>query len=92
VPEIIGRYRVSVDGSLEQRIVGFDPREITTAPREPEARAGHVSTAGATHQVDASPQVALLLLVLLALELVLRALGRFRPRVHRRKLDRPSIS
>ncbi|MCC6899328.1 MAG: VWA domain-containing protein [Polyangiaceae bacterium] len=90
VPSRVGRYRVRVEGTTEQRIVTLDPAEITTAPHEPDQHDERVVTSGVDNQVDASSEVALALLALLALELVLRATRRLAPRRNRRRADRPS--
>jgi von Willebrand factor type A domain/Aerotolerance regulator N-terminal len=82
-----GRYRVSVDGSSEARVVTLDPREITTPPREPDTAAEHVQTGGVDQRVDVSSQLALALLLLLVAELTLRAAGRTRARARRRRRD-----
>lgn len=90
VPSLVGRYRVLVEGAAEQRIVTLDPAEITTAPREPDQNDERVVTSGVDNQVDASSEIALVLLGLLAIELALRAFGRLAPRRRRRRGDRPA--
>jgi hypothetical protein len=90
VPERAGRYRVTIDDSVETRFVTIDGREVTTPPREPSARVDPVLASGVQSRVDISSEVALALLGLLLAELVLRALGRFGLRRGRRRSDRPS--
>lgn len=85
VPVRAGRYRVTIDDVVEYRVVGIDPREVTTLPREPSARAEGVMTGGVQTQVDVSSEVAIALLALLLAELVIRSLGRIRPRRERRR-------
>ena len=73
VPELAGRYLIkTVDGSHE-RTVTLDPAEITTDPREaPTAESGPAEAATAPG-VDVSSELVLLLLVLVGLELGVRA-------------------
>ncbi len=71
----LGRYRVKVDGETRTRIVTIDPAEITTAPRKPDAKVEAAAGGNGQARVDASPNVALALLALLALELLLRVAG-----------------
>jgi len=87
IPERAGRYRVVIDGSAETRIVGIDAKEVTTPPREPGKQQDKVLTGGIQSQVDVSSEVALALLALLLVELVIRTLGRFRPRRSRRRAE-----
>ena len=90
VPDRVGRYRVSVDGNGERRIVTLDAGEVTTAPKEPDKADARVVTGGVDERVDVSSEVALSLLALLALELVIRAASRFRPKRARRRGDPPA--
>ena len=89
-PELVGRYRVSLDGAAERRVVTLEASEITDAPREPDQADERVVTGGVQNEVDVSSDVALLLLVLLALELGLRAFRRFEPKRRRRRGDLPA--
>lgn len=87
VPELVGRYRVSLDGQSERRVVTLDETELTTAPREPDKTDERVVTGGVDNQVDVSSEVALVLLALLVLELGLRAAHRLKPKRARRRGD-----
>ena len=88
VPELVGRYELRVGGEPQTRIVTLDGREITDAPRPLDAAVAERARAAAPTQIDASREVALLVLGLLALELGLRVVGRLlrrRPGVERRR-------
>lgn len=76
--EVAGRYRVRSSDGDEERVVTLDPEEILTQPRSaPGSRAAEPLT-GRRRDVDASPEVARLLVALLAAEVLLRLLRRAR--------------
>lgn len=77
VPELAGRYRVTIDGESQDRFVLIDPEEITTAPGE---LAGSMARAAAEQPapIDASRELGMILLALFGLELVFRAVRTFR--------------
>jgi hypothetical protein len=82
VPETAGRYAVTVDGEASSRFVELDPVELTTTSLRPAERALVGAEAQGGDSVDASPEWALLVLFLFALELGARAFGdRFRRRL-----------
>jgi hypothetical protein len=71
-PSVLGSYRVKVDGRTETRVAAPDERELDLRPR-PAASAGPGDAAGEKRaSVDASGEVALGLLALMALEMALR--------------------
>lgn len=85
VPETTGRYAVTVDGEASWRFVELDPEELTTPSLRPTERALVGAETGGGDSVDASPEWALLVLFLFALELGTRAFGdRMRRRFARR--------
>jgi hypothetical protein len=71
-PELAGAYRVTQGASTQTRVAGLDEREITDPPGT--AVGGGQTKAGGegSSAVDASPELALLLLGLFAGELALR--------------------
>jgi hypothetical protein len=76
VPPRVGTYRITVDGKTEVRVAAPVAREIDLRPR-----GAAPSTAGAgvgeqRAKVDASGEVALLLLAVVAGEMALRAWSR----------------
>ena len=76
VPPRLGIYRITVDGKAETRVAAPDPREVDLRPR---AAASSTAGAGVGEQrakVDASGEVALLLLAALAGEMALRVWSR----------------
>jgi hypothetical protein len=72
-PAVRGAYRVTTDRGEERRTVTVDPQEITAEPVPPPPGAQAALEASAGQLSDASPEVAIFLLVLLGLELALRA-------------------
>ncbi len=72
-PALRGVYRVSFDKNEQTRVVSVEAGEVLAAPRHAPSRAGQ-ATSGGEARVDASREVALLLVVLLALELGARML------------------
>jgi hypothetical protein len=82
VPERAGRYHVTVDGESSWRFVELEVDELVREPLEPTERVRVVHSPAGSDRVDASPQWALLVLALFALELGTRAFGdRFRRRL-----------
>lgn len=75
VPEWAGRYQLLLDGNREVRLVNVDPEELVTQPLGRDSTAAAVQAAKTNPVVDASPQWAVLLLVLFAAELAFRVLG-----------------
>lgn len=71
-PEVAGRYRVRTPEAEEERTVSFDPEEIGLLPRTPPLQKQSDDRAERRPEVDASPEVAMLLLLLVAFELALR--------------------
>jgi hypothetical protein len=84
VPEVRGRYRVRTGSTETLRVVTLDADELVRKPREA-AQAGVVegSDDGGA-RVDASSELALVLLILITIELAVRMLGRTRRRRIRR--------
>jgi hypothetical protein len=80
VPEVRGRYRVKTDTGETLRVVTVDAEELTRRAKAADAAGAVVAEGAAESRVDASREIALLLLVLLAVELGLRAHGRLRRR------------
>ncbi|HLV22803.1 MAG TPA: VWA domain-containing protein [Polyangiaceae bacterium] len=87
VPATLGRHEVTIDGDRSFRVVVPSEAEILEQPRDPTAK-GLAQSAAQTTQVDASSELALLLLVLLAGELLLRSYRRYRARP--RELAKPA--
>ncbi|MCA9599768.1 MAG: VWA domain-containing protein [Myxococcales bacterium] len=82
---LAGRYEVSVDGDVQERVVNVSEQEITARSHDPAELAPTVASGTASTQVDASRQLALVLLGLFVGEIALRARGRRRPARERRK-------
>ena len=76
-PTLAGRYTLHLDDKTEERVVTLDPSEITTLPQKPPAGAAQARANANAGNVDASPELGLAALALLALELALRAYRRF---------------
>ncbi len=72
-PALRGVYRVSFDGTEQTRVVAVEAGEVLAAPRHAPSHVGQ-ATGGGEARIDASREVALLLVVLLALELAARML------------------
>lgn len=75
-----GRYRVRGSDGDEERIVTLDPEEILTPPRSAQSSRAAEPLTGRRRDVDASPEVARLLIGLLALEVLLRLVRAMRAR------------
>jgi hypothetical protein len=76
--EVAGRYRVRSSDGDEERVVTLDPEEILTQPRSAQGAPVAEPLTGRRRDVDASPEVARLLVGLLAAEVLLRLLRRVR--------------
>ncbi|MGK3997316.1 VWA domain-containing protein [Sorangium sp. So ce1024] len=74
-PPLAGLYELTLDGERSTRVVSVPEREIDLRPRRVAASARAPELGGMSASIDASPYVALLLLLLLAAELLLRAIG-----------------
>lgn len=70
--ESAGRYRVRTPEGDEERTVSLDPEEIGLLPKAPAAKAEAEARAKKRPEVDASPESAMLLIVLVLLELLVR--------------------
>ena len=71
-PELTGAYRVTHGASVQTRIAGLDEREITDPPGTAQGGAQAAAGGEGSSSVDASPELALVLLGLFAGELALR--------------------
>jgi hypothetical protein len=71
-PELAGRYRVRTPEGTEERTVSLDPAEIGTLPRPPATSAEAANQPKRRPEVDASPETAMVLVLLIALELLIR--------------------
>jgi hypothetical protein len=71
-PALLGSYQVKVDGRTETRVASPDERELDLRPRAFEASAPGPSGGEKRAAVDASGEVALALLALMALEMAVR--------------------
>lgn len=80
VPELAGRYRVTSNESVRVRTVHVEDREITDPPGAWDPGGGEAQGGAAAGAVDASPELAVLLLALFAAELGFRLLGEARRR------------
>ncbi|XYH98961.1 VWA domain-containing protein [Sorangium sp. So ce1128] len=74
-PPLAGLYELTLDGERSTRVVSVPEREIDLRPRRVAESARAAELGGMSASIDASPYVALVLLLLLAAELLLRALG-----------------
>jgi hypothetical protein len=71
-PAVLGSYQVKVDGRTETRVAAPDERELDLRPRPATTAGPGEATAERRASVDASGEVALALLALMALEMALR--------------------
>ncbi len=76
--ELAGRYQVRLGDESQVRIVTLDPQEVSRQPEKLDAKAQEQEAAIGRSQVDASAELAVLLLLLLAAELVMRLVLRTR--------------
>jgi hypothetical protein len=67
-----GAYHVVTERGEEQRVVVIDTQEITAEPQPPPTGAGAAVEHASAELLDASPEVATLLIGLLSLDLLLR--------------------
>jgi hypothetical protein len=72
VPSRLGFYRIQVDGRSEARVAELVPRELDLRPRKLSVTATGKAFGENRSAIDASPALAVALLVLLVLELALR--------------------
>jgi hypothetical protein len=77
---LAGRYRVGLGDESQERIVTLDPREVSAQPRKLDQEKARGEAAGSRSQVDASAELAFVLLLLFAAELLMRLLLRTRRR------------
>lgn len=68
-PETVGRYQINLNGKAEARFITLPADEVLSVPKQDLPSAWRATKAGATPQVDASPELGWFLLGLLALEL-----------------------
>jgi hypothetical protein len=80
VPGLSGRYRVTLAGQQQQRIVTTDPQEVLDQPKSPWPSSAQAAPGQDQARVDASPAMAWLLMALLGAELVLRSVAQWRSR------------
>jgi Mg-chelatase subunit ChlD len=71
-PETTGRYEITVNGNHETRFITLPAEEVLSAPQRLPPAAAVGSAQGGAPQVDASPELAWLLLLLLACEVGVR--------------------
>jgi hypothetical protein len=71
-PPLLGTYRIEVDGETETRVAAPDERELDLRPRPAVPTTVGASAADRRAAVDASAEVALVLLGLMVLEMALR--------------------
>jgi hypothetical protein len=76
VPPRVGTYRITVDGKTEVRAATPSPREIDLRPRTAASSTAGAGVGEQRAKVDASGEVALLLLAAVAGEMALRAWSR----------------
>ncbi|HWA78053.1 MAG TPA: VWA domain-containing protein [Polyangiaceae bacterium] len=76
--DLAGRYRVRSSDGEEERLVSLDPEEILSAPRIAQTARAAEPLGGRRREVDASPEVARVLIALLGLEVLLRLVRHFR--------------
>jgi hypothetical protein len=75
-----GRYRIRLGNEVQLRFATIDANEVTRRPRDPEKVAPTVKKGGVASQVDASRELALIVLGLFAAEALMRAITRWRLR------------
>jgi hypothetical protein len=85
-PALAGRYVVHVDDKREDRVVTLEASELTTLPQKPLNSAALAREGGNAGRVDASPELGFVVLLLLGLELGLRA---YRRRARERATSAP---
>ena len=76
VPRVRGRYSLMVDGERQERVVILDADELEARPRMPDPARVTRAAAGEASAIDASSELALLLLALVFAELAFRVFTR----------------
>ena len=89
IPEELGRYRVTIDGDAQLRIATIEADEVLRGPRA--APAAALRSGSSESRIDASPELAMLALLLIAVEIAIRAAVAARTR-RRRHIARAPIS
>ena len=84
-PTRLGRYLVSVDDTAQERIVQISEQEVLQQSRPLKELTRSVRSGNVASQVDASREIAIVLLVLFVFELLLRLLRRWRAVTQRRR-------
>jgi hypothetical protein len=77
VPEVAGRYEVVVDGTRSERVARVQAEEVLALPGAPPKGVAGPEAGSSGAKRDVSSAAGLFVLVLFALELALRAYGRF---------------
>lgn len=80
IPELAGRYRVREGERSDERLVTLEAAEILAAPKTSGAARAPGVVADRRRDVDASPEIARLAALLVALEVGLRAVRHYRRR------------
>ncbi len=73
LPETTGRYEISLNGKTETRSITLSADEVLSVPKQDLPSGWRKSKTSAAPQVDASPELAWLLLGLLGLEIAVRS-------------------
>lgn len=79
-PVLAGKYSITTDGVSQVRVARLDEREITDPPGSAVAARATAGAGGNAGSIDASPELALALLLLFAAELALRVASEARRR------------
>lgn len=79
-PALAGKYTITTDGVTRTRVARLDEREITDPPGSASAAQATAASGGDSGSIDASPELALVLLLLFAGELALRVVSEARTR------------
>jgi Mg-chelatase subunit ChlD len=80
VPDLAGRWLLRVDGDPQLRLATIEAEEVLTLPQRLDEATRKKLEATREARIDASPQLALVVLALVALEIGLRLLGKFQRR------------
>jgi hypothetical protein len=81
IPDLAGRYFLRVDGDPQLRLATIEAEEVLLLPQRLDEATRKKLEGTREARIDASPQLALVLLGLVAVEIVLRLLGKFQRRV-----------
>lgn len=73
VPELRGRYQIETGGTSEERVVSLDPQEISALPDAPRGSTAAKKNQRGAAYVDVSPNLVIVLVILLGVEIALRA-------------------